>query len=322
MKNTFKSQLLPIGSLGVIPLSLTKIVFSGTEPGKKVCITAMLHGNETTSLFVLHELISLLNAIDIQKGEVIIIPVANPLGLAFGTRQEPLDGENLNREFPGSSTKSLGKRITHALWNELQTADFIIDLHTFTSRQCKFTGVMVKTGTEIDKITAQVLQTIHPECVWLIDMARDEDKRFYGALDVYASEKNIPAITLEMERMINVTSTDISRYVSGIFCALQKLDVINLSCQKNILQKDIPVFEGHYVYCDTAGIFYPKASLLQNVNTNSLLGTYVDVNTFEQKECYAPMEGTLLTLRSKDFVRTGSKLGSIGTWVGSLKDYM
>lgn len=317
----YETQSLPVGSLGSISLSLKKLIFTGAKPGKKVVIMALLHGNETTSLFVLNELITLLRASGVQKGEVVIIPVSNPLGLAFGTRQEPLDGENLNREFPGSSEKSLGKRITYTIWNELKTADFIIDLHAFSTRQCKFTGVMVKTGTHIDISAARIVSAISPECVWLIDMTRDEDKRFYGALDVVASEKNIPAITLEMERLMQVTDASISRYASGIFCALQELEVVELPCRQNAVQKEIPLFEGHYLYCDTAGIFYPHASLFQEIAYGSLLGTYVDVNTFEKKECRAAMQGTVLTLRSKDFVRTGSKLASIGTRVGSLKDF-
>ncbi len=320
MKNNFSTKTLPIGSLGILSVSIPVITFTGKKPGKKIIITATVHGNETTSLFVLHELISLLRTCGLKEGEIVIVPVVNPLGLAFGTRREPLDEENLNREFPGSLSKSLGKRITSTVWNEIQDGDFIIDLHTFTSRQCTFTGVMVKTNTRIDEEVIRIMRQIRPDCVWLIDMSRDEDKRFYGALDVVAASKNIPALTLEIERLTNVSDSKITRYASSIMRALYELRVIDLpgggisKSEKN----GISVFEGHYLYCDKAGLFFPSVSILEKINTHSLLGEITDITTFEKSNIISPMDGTILTIRYKDFVRTGSKLASIGTYAGPL----
>ncbi|GEM_PF-1482982 len=319
MKNNFSTKTLPVGSLGILSASIPVITFIGKKPGKKIVITATVHGNEITSLFVLNELISLLRVCTVQEGEVVIVPVVNPLGLAFGTRREPLDEENLNREFPGSSSKSLGKRITNAIWDQAQDADFIIDLHTFTSRQCVFTGVMVKTGTKIDEEIIRIMKRIRPDCVWCIDMNRDEDKRFYGAIDVVAASKQIPAMTLEMERLTNVSESKIMRYVSSIMSVLHELRIIDLPDGiHESHKKDIPVFEGHYLYCDMSGLFFPCVSVLEKITNNSLLGEVVDITTFEKNNVYSPMDGTILTIRYKDFVRTGSKLASIGTYVGLL----
>lgn len=322
MKNCYSTESLPIGSLGTVEVSLLKIVFTGKKPGKRIVITAGLHGNETTSLFVLQELIELVRVCGLASGELIIFPVTNPLGLAFDTRREPLDGENLNREFPGAHAKSFGKKITATVWEEIQSADFVIDLHTFSTRQCGFTGVMVKTGKSIDSVVSRILCSMQTDCVWLIDMSRDEDKRFYGALDVVAAEKNIPACTLEMERNQNVTDGKIMRYTQSIMRACVELGLLDLEYSHTITTKDIPLYEGRYLYSDDAGLFFPQKKVFEKIQKGMSLGSVVNLLNFEKKEMISPIDGTILTVRYRDFIRTGSKIASIGTYVCSLKEYL
>ncbi len=316
MSTSYETTTLPIGQLGVISLALPKITFRGALPGKRVVIIAGQHGNEVTPLFVVQKIITQLKRTGLNAGELVILPVANPLGLLFDSRREPLDGENLNREAPGKFDKSLGKRIAAALWQEVKAADFVIDLHTF-ARQCGFVGVLVASADATEQMAREALQIIRPDCVWLIDDQRSEDKRFAGALDLVAVAKGTPAITLEMERHLTISDAGIERVAAGLFRFLSWFGLVPGTITISA-GGTIPIFHGNYLYFDGSGIFLPQAKVGTEIIVGSRLGTLVDVATFVETPILSSVAGTILTIRFRDFVRTGTKLGSVGTRVGSL----
>ncbi len=307
---------LTIGSLGAFDLSLPLIEVSSGVPGPRIVFIANQHGNEITPLFVLKELLGLLKKYPLKKGGVAIISTANPLGLLFDSRQEPLDGDNLNRSFPGSSQKDLGKRIASAVFGEARKADLVVDLHTF-SRQCPFLGILVKTGDAIEETCRLALRAIAPECIWQIDMERDADKLFSGALDLALVQAGIPAIALEMERHLTVSSENISRIARSLLRLLSSYGMTDVSLG-GIPQKEIPVFVSHYLYVDGSGIFVPSKNVFDEVRKGDVLGSVADIRTFTEEPVYSPVSGILLTIRFRDFVRTGSKLGSVGEQKGVL----
>ena len=79
----------------------------GSRP--RVYLQASLHADEIPGMLVLHHLMRLLDTADRARhirGEIIIVPAANPMGLsqwAFGTQQgrfESKSGINFNRDYP------------------------------------------------------------------------------------------------------------------------------------------------------------------------------------------------------------------------------
>lgn len=315
MTTIIKSTQINIGSLGVIDLNIPKIVLESPNSGPKIVLLAVQHGNETTPLFVLKKLLKILEQRQLLRGSIVIMPVANPLGLIFDSRREPLDGDDLNRMYPGSR-KNLGKRIAKTVFDECLSADLVIDLHTF-QRQSKILGVLVKSNDELEEKSKKILSLIKPDLIWQIDMNRFEDKRFEGSLDLLCLENEMPAITIEMERLESIASEKIDRVAEGILNLLISTKIIN----GNIMpacDARIPIFEADYLYFDDSGLFLPQVSLLEEVKVGAVLGTITDLKTFAEKPIKSPIAGTLMTIRFKDVVRCGSKLGSIGQKIGEL----
>lgn len=311
-----RAKKLTIGSLGAFDLSLPILEVSSGVLGPRIMFVANQHGNEITPLFVLKELLTLLKKSPLTKGSVTIVSTVNPLGLLFGSRQEPVDGDNLNRSFPGSSQKDLGKRLAAAVFEEARKADLVVDLHTF-SRQCPFLGILVKTGDGIEEICRSALRAIAPECIWQIDMERDADKSFSGALDLALAQEGVPAIALEMERHLTISAENISRIAWSLFRLLSSYGMTDARLG-NVLSKGIPVYVSHYLYADGSGIFTPSKHVFGTVRKGDALGAVTDIRTFAEEPVLAPVSGTLLTIRFRDFVRTGSRLGSIGEQKGVL----
>jgi len=77
--------------------------------GRKVCVQASLHADELPGMLVAHHLRQRLLALEAAgrlRGEVVVVPVANPIGLGQTVllanigRFELASGENFNRHFP------------------------------------------------------------------------------------------------------------------------------------------------------------------------------------------------------------------------------
>jgi predicted deacylase len=89
--------------------SLVSLHYGATRSGDKAYLQASLHADELPGMLVMHHLMDLLDAAEAAgrvRGEVVLVPVANPIGLAQGVlhgrigRFEMASGENFNRGYP------------------------------------------------------------------------------------------------------------------------------------------------------------------------------------------------------------------------------
>lgn len=102
------SHPLPAPSLGV-QRDVVSLHFGVPGAGPKVYLQAGLHADELPGMLVLHHLAQALAAAeqaDELIGEVIVVPVANPIGLGQSVLREPVgrfalhSGDNFNRGYP------------------------------------------------------------------------------------------------------------------------------------------------------------------------------------------------------------------------------
>lgn len=104
---------LPTDRLGT-RRSLTVHRFGTPGARPKIYVQAALHADETPGLLVAHHLIRRLRALDVT-GEIIVVPMANPTGLAQIVQDVPvgryaLDGAgNFNRDFPDLTDGAAGR---------------------------------------------------------------------------------------------------------------------------------------------------------------------------------------------------------------------
>ena len=99
---------LPAGASG-LSRSLTVLSFGTPDARPKAYLQAGLHADELPGMLVLRELVALLEE-EARRGdilgEIVVVPVANPIGLSqhpngfLQGRYETLSGENFNRGYP------------------------------------------------------------------------------------------------------------------------------------------------------------------------------------------------------------------------------
>lgn len=99
---------------------LVSFHFGAGRAGQKIYIQASLHADETPAMLTawrLKQRLIELDAAGRMRGEVVLVPVANPIGLSqhvlgqFIGRFEANSGQNFNRQFPMPAAKALVERV-------------------------------------------------------------------------------------------------------------------------------------------------------------------------------------------------------------------
>ena len=89
--------------------SVTSVHYGTPGVGQKAYLQASLHADEVPGMLVMHHLVKLLDEAEAagrMRGEVVLVPVANPIGLAQRLflsgigRFDASSGENFNRGYP------------------------------------------------------------------------------------------------------------------------------------------------------------------------------------------------------------------------------
>ncbi len=99
-------------------------------PGPRILLLGGVHGDEFEGQVMLMKLIRTLDIANV-KGHLIILSAANAPAAFAGKRTSPLDGGNLNREYPGDPRGTPTQEIAYYI-NEilLPKVEYLIDLHS------------------------------------------------------------------------------------------------------------------------------------------------------------------------------------------------
>lgn len=116
---------LPTGTWISLPLD----VVNGKYPGKRVWLSAALHGDELNGIEVIRHAVRQVDPKTL-RGAVIAAPIVNVFGFLERSRYLP-DRRDLNRSFPGSAKGSMAGRLARLFLDEVVLrCDVGIDLHT------------------------------------------------------------------------------------------------------------------------------------------------------------------------------------------------
>jgi len=119
---TVEKRILPVSNMGN-ERTLTIIRYGSGSAGKKAYLQAGLHADEAPGYLVMHHLINLLDTADAEgniPGEILLIPVANPIGTGqwrdevLRGRFDYFDNTNFNRKHL-DITEKVAEKIQDAL---------------------------------------------------------------------------------------------------------------------------------------------------------------------------------------------------------------
>lgn len=268
---------------------LPVLVFKGAKQGKKIIITAGVHGDEYNGVLAAQQIARNLVGEDLA-GTVTIVPTINLTGMLHHSRDfyssDPdVSPANLNRFFPGERNGNETQRYLYTLWHDLlrDNADFAIDLHTQTS------GAVYPLYIFADFRLPQSLQMarlVQPDAIL-------NDPGDAGVLETVWNQHGVPSITIEVG-MGRYTETDlIERTAAGVHNILKHHCVLT-----GAVEEPTTCIEGQAVTtirAELGGFILPMVKMLETVSTDQLVAIQYDSFGDEIKRYHAPRSGIVLS---------------------------
>ncbi|WP_049926294.1 succinylglutamate desuccinylase/aspartoacylase family protein [Halopiger goleimassiliensis] len=308
---TVTLERLPSG----VELSTTVHRYRGAADGPTLYVQAAQHGREINGTEVLrrfHDAVSL----EELSGTIVAVPVANPLTfdrVSYVTPEEfDSVNPNMNRVWPGDADGTLHQRMAARLWEEIEGADAIVDLHTGSPDMLPH--VVYREGDDEARRLATAFGTD-----LLLSEEADEDaseewhrRGFAGKLRVAAAREGIPSITPELAHNKQILEDAVETGVDGLLEVCRYLGMLPGA----VPEREQIVARNHLgqVTADESGLFRPDPSLAvgQRVAERDWLGTVYNPQTYEPvQEATADRDGVLYALTQESTVAAGDQLASV-----------
>lgn len=281
---------------------LPVLVFKGSKPGKKIMITAGVHGDEYNGVLAAQQTARELVAKELA-GTVTIVPMINLTGMLHHSRDffsvDPdCSPTNLNRFFPGDANGNEASRFLFTLWNGLlkDNADLAIDLHTQTSGTTYplyvFADFRLETALEMARL-------VNPDAIL-------NDPGDAGVLETVWNSSGVPSITIEVGMGRYTDQTLVERTVQGIFNILKHHQVI-----AGEVEAVVPCVEGADIVsirAEVGGFVLPQVRMMDQIQSGDLVAIQYDSFGDELKRYFAPSAGMVLSHNIESIRAPGSLL--------------
>jgi uncharacterized protein len=294
--------------LGSMTVSLPVVVSHGSRPGPVLAITAGIHGAEYVPILAVRQFVRELDPSH-MRGTIVACLQSSPA--AFQQRTafvNPVDGQNLNRSFPGEPSGGPTARLAAWLWaNVIARADYYVDCHCgdLPETLAPFASVSPGPDGEVSERSLALADCFDVERLLVSSMEHDT----VGA----ASLAGIPAVLIEVggEGRWSQEEVDIQR--RGLHRVAQLAGVLP---GDQGARPRLPVFESTDVLCEQAGLWFPHAGAGQAVVEGMRLGRLEDPFGALVHEVLAPVPGVLVYGLSSLAAVEGDLLASIAVAVG------
>jgi len=287
------------GTIAGLATPTPVMVIKGKTPGKTLCITAAVHGDELNGIEIVRRVMYDIDP-DKLSGNIIGIPIVNLQGFQRGSRYLP-DRRDLNRYFPGEANGSLASRIAHSLFNEVIVhCDFLVDLHTGSLRRTNMPQIRADMRNEkVAELTEKFgkIAVIH-------------STGSPGMLRFAAAAHGIPAITLEVGESLRIQEDQIETGVSSINRLLEREDMYSRLFTWG--EPEPIYYRSSWIRADHGGILFSKKKQGDMVKVNDMLGTITDPITNESSNILSPVNGRIIGMAVDQFVMPGYGCYHIG----------
>ena len=279
---------------------LPVLVFKGQRPGKKVMITAGVHGDEYSGVLAAQKTARELVGNDLA-GTVTIVPGINLSGMLnksrdFCSPDPDAARANLNRYFPGNEFGNEANRYLHTLWNNLlkPNAELAIDLHTQTSGAAYPLYVFADFRIED---AFNMARQLNPDVIL-------DDPGESGVLETAWNNVGVPSITVEVGAGRYTDQPLINRTVNGIINILKYHDV--LSGEPEAIEPCIEGAEIVNVRAELGGFVLPQVKVLDAVEQGQLVAIQYDGFGDEIQRYIAPKAGIVISHNVESIRAAGS----------------
>ena len=312
MIETIVSVQLPIKEeLKIKKNRLTPDEMTGRE--RRICIVSGLYGDELGGQYICGEVIRRIKAnYDMLKGIVDVYPTINSLGLDSRSREIPMFDLDYNTIFPGSADGDLAEYTAAKLIEDINGADFCIDVHSSNVFLKELPQIRV--NDDVSEETLELCKSLNMDLIWIHPSTMVNE----GSLAYALNEIGVPTIVTESGTAFRIKYNYCEQVIDGIFCLMKKLGIWEgetVTPREAVVVNDEEIT---YLNCETSGLFVTHKHLYQRVEQGDLIGVITKpIFGSVEEEIKAPISGILITLREHPGVSEGTLVARI---LGSQED--
>jgi predicted deacylase len=290
-------------------VTIPLVLINGARSGRRVGITAGIHGAEYVSIAALRRVALELDPAQVD-GSVVAVLTANPA--AFAARSiylNPLDRKNLNRVFPGDAAGTASDRLADWLYrNVIAPADLFIDMHCGDMNEAlvSFTGIELTGEPEVDALSRRVAEAYGLDYLVVGPSP--------GTTTTAAAARGIPAVLAEVGGLGQWPEADVARHAAGLRRALAAAGVLPASeasgpagLVSQALSEDV------WLRSEVTGYWHPLVDVGDDVVAGQPLGEVRDAFATVLRSVEAPIGGVILFLVTSLAMNAGDPLLAIGT---------
>ncbi len=276
---TLPVMTLPDGS----PLSLTVLAAIGAHPGPTLTVLAGVHGDEYEGIRAIPQVF---NTVDVSElhGRLIMVPICNPPAYHAVSRNNPIDGLNLARVFPGDPKGTVSQRLAHVITEKLiKPCSFLIDLHSSGMVGMMPTMVGYNYGDSPEaKASQAAAMAFGADVAW----GHPLDPTATGRTISAALDLGIPWLYTEATGARRTRPEDVACYYNGVLNVMRHLGML-----KEELNVQPPTYHlfgtgntDMSVAVNSSGYFVAEVALLDYVTEGQVIGRVLDLvgNTIEE----------------------------------------
>ena len=282
---------------------LPLLVARGRRDGPRVVILGGVHGDEYEGIAGAALAWRDLNPAAL-RGTVVVVPTANPLACAAGSRATPVDDCNLARTFPGRRAGTVTERIAHALDQEvIAGADVLIDLHSAGQHYAMPLLVGSYAGPDALGRRCEAAALAFGAPIYWAHPTVAPGRTLSAALD-----RGVPCIYAECGGGGRVRSRDLAAYRTGVRRVLAHLGALPVDPTDD---PSPPLRLRGSGDTDTAlaasqdGLLVERAHVLDRVHAGAPLADLIDERGTLLETIRAPQLGIVIMARRTARVRAG-----------------
>ena len=285
-----------LGDHGVLGIPYVNVVGEAGD-GPHLTVIAGVHGTEYTSIAAARELLAELRPAQLS-GTVTVAPLINlPAFWARTPFVVPLDGNNLNRSFPGDARGSAAERIAAAVTEELiKGSDYVIDLHAGDLPEALEPFVFY----DASPVERQARELALAYGLGHMVRQSSDGRTVTGSTSAAAADLGIPSFTAESGECGILARDAVERHLRGLRNVLRQLRLL----PGDAVAFDRPVEHDGWIWMRTtdAGWWQPAVATGTLVAEGDLLGTVSPVVGGTPTRITAPATGVPLFITSSPAV--------------------
>jgi len=281
-------------------------VICGSRQGPTLCVTAGVHGTEYAGIEAAARLANELKPEDLI-GTLIVVPLVNGPAFKERTYNCPIDGVNLQGNFPGKLDGSIGQTMIYKLFKELVSkADYYLDLHGADSHESErcHAGFYVTGIDDIDKRSQDMARHLGFKYV-----LRYMTGECTGSSWRVAPENGIPSALCECGQGDRLLPEEASGIMEGVLNVMGYLKMVG-GIPKETGEQNI--ISSAKICVNSSGMFHMRVQVGDILEKGDLIGEVKDLEGRVLETVCAPSRGVVLLTIHNPVVELGEKLMTFG----------